>query len=63
MEIYIKCECGNKASMLIKNKKVFVVRDNLEKDDFYFAENEISDGKTREIHLKCNKCNRWVSLI
>lgn len=62
MKIILQCECGNSAILSIKNKKAFVVRDNLEKDDFYCTENKIKDGKTKEILLKCNKCKNWMVL-
>ena len=62
MIINVQCECGNNAIMQIKNGKSFVVRDNLERDDFYCTENEIKDGKTKEILLKCNKCKMWIIL-
>lgn len=62
MKITVECECGNNAIMQIINRKAFVVRDNLEKDDFYCVENEIKDGRTKEILLKCNKCKNWIIL-
>lgn len=62
MKITVECECGNNAIMKMINGKAFVVRDNLERDDFYCNENEIKDGKTKEILLQCNKCKRWIIL-
>lgn len=62
MKITIQCECGNNAIMQIINGKAIVVRDNLERDDFFCKENAIKDGKTKEILLQCNKCKNWVIL-
>ena len=44
------------------NGKAFVVRDNLERNEFYCNENEIKGGSTKEILLQCNKCKKWVIL-
>ncbi len=60
MKIIIQCECGNCTTMQVKNGKAFVVRDNLERADFYCGEKEIKGGKTKEILLECNKCKNWV---
>ena len=62
MKITVQCECGNNAIMQILNGKAIVVRDNLEKDGFYCTEDEIKDGKTKEILIQCNKCKNWVIL-
>ena len=62
MKITIQCECGNNAIMQIINGKAIVVRDNLERDDFFCKENAIKDGKTKELLLQCNKCKNWVIL-
>ena len=58
--ITVECECSNKTIMQMINRKAFVVRDNLGKDDFYCIENEIKDGKTKEILLQCTKCKNWI---
>ena len=52
MKITVQCECGNNAIMQIINGKAIVVRDKLEKDDFYCTEDEIKDGK-RECPKVC----------
>lgn len=62
MKITVQCECGNNAIIQIINKKAIVVRDILERDDFYCKENEIKEGKTQEILLQCNKCKNWIIL-
>ncbi len=62
MKITVQCECGNNAIMQIINRKAIVVRDNLERDDFYCEENEIKEGKTKELLLRCNRCKNWIIL-
>ena len=62
MRITLECECGNNAIMKMTNGKAFIVRDNLEREGFYCRENEVKNGKTREILLKCNKCQKWIIL-
>lgn len=62
MKITVECECGNNAIMQMINGKAFVVRDNLERNDFYCNVKGIKDGKTKEIHLQCKKCKKWIIL-
>lgn len=62
MKITVDCECGNNAIMKMINGKAFVLRDNLENEDFYCNENEIKDEKTVEILLQCKKCRNWIIL-
>ncbi len=62
VKITVECECGNNTIMKMINGKAFVVRDNLERNEFYCNENEIKGGSTKEILLQCNKCKKWVIL-
>lgn len=70
MKIIVECECGNNATLKVRNKKQIVVRDNLEKESFSIYKNEISESKiykneiseSKEYILKCSKCGAWINL-
>lgn len=59
MKFIVQCECGNEAILPVLDKKMLIVRDNLETQGFYLDTTKMHDKK---MHVQCDKCKRWVTL-
>lgn len=62
IQITIACECGNKVVLPVESKKYIQFRDSLETRQFYYDGVGISDGKLKEIRIKCDKCKNMIIL-
>ena len=63
MKITIQCDnCNNRAVVGTLPKSLVVVKDQLEAQGFYCTENELKDGKTKELLLECKKCKNFIYL-
>lgn len=62
MKIIIECDCGNIVALSVRSKKYVQLRDGLESRNFRYDGEEISDGRLKEIRIKCDECKRWFTL-
>lgn len=62
MKITIICECGNMVIMHAPSRKFLQFRDMLETEQFHYDDENIKEGKLKEIRIKCDKCGNWVIL-
>lgn len=61
MKICIECNCGNRMSVEIIDRKYFQLNDNLENNSFKLMDFELNNGKPKEVKIYCKKCNKYVS--
>lgn len=62
MQIIIECDCGNKITILAQRNKITQFRDCLEKNNFRYLDEKITEGKVGELRIFCNKCKSWIDL-
>ncbi len=62
MKISIVCDCSNRITMELLNKKYFQLRDNVETKNFHYDVSEIVNGKLKEMRISCDNCKNWVTL-